>query len=392
MKKVLFLLLLLMFSLSLFSQNYDNAGVDYTKAFMIKNKAQRIKAFEAYIKKYPDPTKNSFLKIAYYWLAADYSITNQFGKAVRYANMALKFKDLPKDIKAKTYYVLAVSYGHVNSPVKDNKKALNFANKAISLAKSIGLKSLLAEAEKIKKKVSGPPPKTPEQKLKAMYFEGDFRGFVSYYKQVPHNLQVKTDIHELYAKSLLKLNKLDQALKEFNNLLEANKKPIYYAKIGSIYAKKAKKNKVFYDRAVTNFIRASVLYKKNGDSEKAKIAFKSAKFNYFEKYNFRAKVKKYNASLSKAQAKAKQNQRAISKLKREIRRYERRLRKEYYRDDLEPPAYEMEGLEKLKKKLRALQSGMTSQQSDEGEKLKQEEKRINKEFNALYEKIKSEMK
>jgi len=391
MKRFFILFFLSLFVISLLSQSYDNAGADYTKAFMIKDKAQRIKAFETYIKKYPDPTKNSFLKLAYYWLAADYSITKNFGKAVTYANKALKFNDLPKDIKAKTYYVLAVSYGHVNSPVKDNNKALNYANKAISLAKVVKLKDLLVEAEKIKKKVSGPPPKTPEQKLKSMYVEEDYLGFISYYKQVPHNLQVKTDIHELYAKSLYKLNKLDKALKEYNNLLESNKKPIYFTKIGEIYAKKAAKNKLFYDKAITNFIKASILYKKQNDNSKSSIALKNAKYNIFKKYGYFAKIKKYNASLQRAQAKAKQNQRAISKLKREIRRYKRRLRKEYYRDNLEPPAYELEGLEKLEKKLKALQSGMTSQQSDEGEKLKKEKTKIEKEFNSIYDKIKSEM-
>ena len=65
------------------TQDMENAGIDYTTALTKKAGAERIAAFETYIKNYPDPAQNVFTKLAYYWLTVDNYNSKNYDKAIR---------------------------------------------------------------------------------------------------------------------------------------------------------------------------------------------------------------------------------------------------------------------------------------------------------------------
>ena len=73
MKKVFFLIVLffLLIVSSAWGQNMENAGSDYTMALQKKGQ-ERVRAFEEYVKRYPDPKANVFTKYAFYWLALEH--------------------------------------------------------------------------------------------------------------------------------------------------------------------------------------------------------------------------------------------------------------------------------------------------------------------------------
>lgn len=388
------ILVLLLLSPGFSIQSDDDAEIsraqDYTNAILKKTPAEKIAAFKAYIKKYPD-TSQKFTKLAYYMLTVNYFYNDDYQKTVEYGEKTLKLGDLPtRGEQARLHLVIGNAYGIKRSPLYNKDRALNHTNQAISLARGHD-GEVLKTAMDLKKKLTGPPPKklTPEQKIKVLvYQDEDHRGAISFYKSLGSAEQKNPVIHETYATALMKSNQLDGALNEFKSLYAKNKKAILAKRIAEIYSKKAKRNKSHYDKSVDYYIEASILFKKEGNYSNSTAALKLAKFQLFEKYDFNTKIKRYNAKQKQSEASKAKNEAEIARLERELRKHKRYLRKTYEYNDLEPPAYENEKTEKLEKKIASLKSGGSASDDAEGRMLIQERKKIEKEFDDRVQEIK----
>ena len=112
MKKLTFLLLIVLVTLSVtYSQDYDNAGMDYTKAlYENKTASTRIIALKKYIITYKD-TSNKFVKLAYYQLALNYFENKNYSNAVKTGEKTFSLGDLGTGEEARLNLVLANSYG-----------------------------------------------------------------------------------------------------------------------------------------------------------------------------------------------------------------------------------------------------------------------------------------
>jgi tetratricopeptide (TPR) repeat protein len=341
----------------------------------------KIDALKAYIKKFPDTTKK-WTKLAYYQLAVEYFQTKDYSQAVNYGNKTIKIGPPGDGEEGRLYLIIANSYGVKSASIFNKDKALEWVGKAISFAQSKQLNDVLAEARKLKKSLSGPPPKkiSPEQQIKMNYSDGDYRAAIAFYRKLGAGDKSNPEIHKTYANSLFKANQFDSALKEFEALYGKDKQAIFAVRMADIYARKGSRNKALIDKAVDYYLEASVLYNKENKSSNSKAAYGKAEYQLFEKYGFNDKIKKYNQQLKKQQSSAQKNEEAIREKKRAIRKQERHIYRTYTSQDLAAPQYEQDKLNKLKRDLRALESGATPGATDEGAKLEEERKRIKKEL------------
>lgn len=384
MKKLFFIgVLILLFIIPIFSQNYENSGMDYTKAIMQKTIKARITAFKAYIKQYPDTTKR-FTKLAYYQLALNYFQNNNYSQAVKFGKKTKEFKDIGPGESARIYLILGNSCAIKNLSLYNKDLALKFTNKAISLAKSNKLNDVLSAAKNLKEKLTVPPPpsETSEQKMmRLVHQDEDYISAISFYKTLSSNNKQKNKIHKAYTIALLKSNRLDSALKEFKSMYENEKTGITAYRIGNIYEKKAKRNRKLYEVAAKYYVEAYLLYKKEEKRTNATSAKSYAKNMIVNKYNLQAKIDRYNAQQKKNQSSASRNKDEIASVKRQIRREKRRIDRAY--TDIEPPAYEYDKIDKLQKKLKSLKSGSTKSSDKEGLALQKEIKKVDIELNDL---------
>ncbi len=384
MKKLFFIgALILLFIIPIFSQNYENAGMDYTKAIMQKTIKARITAFKTYIQQYPDTTKR-FTKLAYYQLALNYFQNKNYSRAVRYGEKTERFKDLGHGETARIYLILGNSYAIKSLSLYNKDLALKYTNKAISLARANKLNDVLSAAKNLKGKLTVPPPpsETSEQKImRLVYQDEEYISAISFYKTLSSNDKQKNKIHKAYTIALLKSNRLDSALKEFM-LIYANEKTGATAyHIGNIYKKKAKRNRKLYGVAAKYYVEAYLLYKKEEKKTNAMSAKSYAKNMIVEKYNLQTKIDRYNAEQKKNQSSASKNKEEIASVKRQIRREKRRIDRAY--PDIEPPAYEYDKINKLQKKLKTLKSGTSTYSDKEGLALQRQIKKIDIELNDL---------
>jgi hypothetical protein len=355
-----------------------------------KSGAAKISALNTYIKKFPETTTR-WTRLAFYHLAVEYFQTRKYSQAVEYSNKTLKLGSLSEGEEGRLYLIIANSYGVKSASIFDKDKALQMANKAISFAQANKLKDVLSEAQKLKRQLSGPPPKkiSPEQQIKMHYSDMDYRAAISYYQKLGAADKSNPEIHKTYANALFKANRFDPALKEFKALSAKDKKGAFAFKIGEIYADKAKRNKILLDSAVNYYLEAHILYNKENSATNAKVALSKAEYYLFEKYGFNAKIKKYNEQLKKQQSSSEKNKTEILKAKRELRTHQRRLRREY--QDIDPPDFETRKTRNLEKKIAALESGVPAGATDEGAKLEKERKRIKNELNDLLAKVKKRL-
>jgi hypothetical protein len=190
MKKLFFIgALILLFIIPIFSQNYENAGMDYTKAIMQKTIKARITAFKAYIQQYPDTTKR-FTKFAYYQLALNYFQNKNYSQAVKYGKKTGGFKDLGHGETARIYLILGNSYAIKSLSLYNKDLALKYINKAISLARANKLNDVLSAAKNLKEKLTAPPPpsETSEQKImRLVYQDEEYISAISFYKTLSSN-------------------------------------------------------------------------------------------------------------------------------------------------------------------------------------------------------------
>jgi tetratricopeptide (TPR) repeat protein len=395
MKKVLFVTLFMALVVlpCLFGQTNADREVKRTQDFIAattKKGTVKVNALKAYVKEFPE-TSSRWTRLAHYHLAIGYFELKNFAKAVEYANKTLKIGSLEPGEEGRLYLVIANSYGVKSASIFNQDKALEFANKAVSFAQSKKLNDVLTQAKKLKRQLSGPPPKkiSPEQQIKMHYSDEDFSAAISYYQKLGAADKANPEIHKTYANALFKANRLDSALKEFKALYSKNKKAVFALRMADIYAKKARRNKALNDSAVNYYLEASVLYGKEGSSSNQRVAYKKAEFQLFEKYGFNKKVKALAAQQKKNQASAENNASQIRRTKRELRKLQTKIRKEYV--DIDPPPYVLDKVKELQKKIAALESGASPQATDAAAKLEEEKKKIQDELKSLLAKVKKQL-
>jgi tetratricopeptide (TPR) repeat protein len=341
----------------------------------------KINALKAYVKKFPDKSKK-WTKLAYYQLAVEHFQLKKYATAVQYADQCLKMGAPGPGEEGRLHLIIANAYGVKSASIFNQETAVKKVNKAISFAKAKKLNDVLAQAKKLKGKLTGPkkPKLTPEQKMKMLYSEEDYSGAIAHYRTLGAGDKANPEIHKLYANSLFKSRKFDSALKEYMALYGKEKKAQFAARIADINARKGRRNKALLDKAVDYYLEASLLYKKEGNNSNSRAAYGKAEYNLFEKYGYNAKIKAYNRKVQRQQSSAKKNTEAIAKKKREIKKQSRHMERTYTRNDLAAPQFERDKLAKLQKQLRALESGAPAGGDDEGDKLKEEHNRIKKEL------------
>ena len=394
MKRVMFVILLL--GLVVLPLLYGQADADrevartqeFIGATMQKGQA-KVDALKAYIKKFPETTSR-WTRLAHYHLSIGYFELKDYSQAADFANKTLKLGSLEPGEEGRLLLVIANCYGVKSASIFNQEKALEYAKKAISFAETNKLNDVLGEARKLKGQLSGPVKKEmpPEQKIKMLYSNAEYSEAISLYQSLGAADKANPEIHKTYANALFKANKLDSALKEFQDLYAKDKKAINALRIADIYAEKAKKNKALDDSAVNFYLEASVLYGKEGNSSNQNIAYKKAEFQMFEKYDFNKKVKALEAENRKNKASAEKNESEIRRAEYELRKLKRTIQRDYEMQDIDPPDYLTKKTTDLQKKITALKSGVSTQATDGIQNLEQEKKRIQTELNDLLTQVK----
>lgn len=402
MKKRLSGLLVLIMVFPVFADKDENVVRDYIKC-LVENKTPeaRIKCLEGYLQTYPD-TRKKFTRLAYCILALNHFDTKNYAKTVEIGENSLKIGGMDDGIRAKLLLAMGSAYGTSSSAVYNKNKARTYADQAMELAEKVGLEELAQKARRLKTRLIPPPtplktrlnapPKhrmTPVQKFKKLISQGLFCEAIAQYKKLPDTVKNNPDIRELYAKALLESGQLEAALKEFNRLYTENKKAKYARRISEVYEKKAIHNRTFYKNSSSYLIEASMLYRIEGDQSNADAAIKKAKYNYYELYNLHKRIDDYIKKSKQKSLSEQENDQKIRRIRHMIRKEKRRLEKLY--PDIDPPAYELKPLNKLKKDLELINSGpkpADAEDKEEAEILAQMEK-VDKEFDALVAQVKS---
>lgn len=393
MRKLLMVLSILMILVfTAFPQDYDNAGMDYTKAlYENKTSSARITAFKSYINKYTDTT-NKFVRLAYYQLALNYFESRKYKSAIQTGEKTLKLGSLGTGEESRLSLVLANSYGIKSYSGFNKEKALRYTNKAISLGQKAGDQKVISTAKKLKKSLTGPPPRklSPEQKIKMHYGDEEYRKAISYYGTLGAADKNNSEINRIYAYSLFKAKRYDTALKQFLSLYSKEKKGVFPKYIGDIYASKAKKVSKYYDLSAAFYLEASLLYKKEKSFSNQKIAAGKAKVQLENKYNYKAKYRKYQLDSKKLQSSTQKNEKAIRDAKRAVRKFKSYLRKTY--TNIQAPQFETDKLKNLEAKAANLEAGGNSSGGDAGgEALLKLRDKIDKEYKNLLSKAKEKL-
>jgi hypothetical protein len=191
-------------------------------------------------------------------------------------------------------------------------------------------------------------------------------------------------IFEIYARSMMKAGRMDAALKEFSDAYAKTRKAINAERLGNIYLAKAEKEKKFLDNAINYQIEAGLLYQKEKNSSRQAALLKNAEYWLYEKYNYNAKISKYNASVKPVKP-APSNDKAIKELQYKYDKLDRELQRKYV--DIEMPGYEQDKLDAIQAEIDKLKKGGDQPANDPNaalaQELKKEEARIEAEFAAL---------
>jgi hypothetical protein len=370
------------------AQNLENAGIDYTTALQKKPGAERIAAFDAYIKNYPDPVQNVFTKLAYYWLTVDNYNTKNYSKAIRNGEKAVQLGGMEAKLEASVYLILGSSYGADNN--KTN--ALKWADKAIAFAQKHSISDIAKQAQALKNELSGAPKKPARQltsleKIGQLYTAKKYSEAIDMYNTFGANDKNDDKIFEIYARSLMKAGKLDAALRELSDVYAKNLKAINAERLGNIYLAKAEKEKKNIDNAIAYQIEAGLLYQKEKNNSRQAALMKNAKYWLYEKYDYNDKIKKYNASL-KAAKPVVNNDKEIKELQYKYDKLDRELQRKYV--DIEMPGYEQDKLDKIMEQINKLKSGAGNSPANDSnaaqaQELEKEKVRIEAEFKSLVE-------
>ena len=291
-------LILLLAGSFAWTQDMENAGIDYTTAMTKKAGAERIAAFETYIKNYPDPAQNIFTKLAYYWLTFDSYNSKNYDKAIRNGEKAIaQLGGLEAKLEAAVYWMLGSSFGVKSFSGYNQEKALKWAEKAIDFAQKKDVSDIAKQAQALKNELSGivkqpVKPLTNLEKIGLLYNQKKYEEVISLYNSFGETDKSDEKIFEIYARSLMSANKLDAAVKEFTEAYAKNRKAINAERLGNIFLAKAKKDKKFYDQAINYYIEAGLLYKNEKNTTRQDALLKNAQYWLFEKVRFQRQDQK----------------------------------------------------------------------------------------------------
>jgi len=389
MKLKAIVLILLLAGTFVFAQNMENAGIDYTTALAKASVGERIAALEAYIKNYPDPAQNVFTKLAYYWLTVNYYNNKNYEKAIRNGEKAMALGGLEAKLEATVYLIMGNSFGVKSYSGSSQEKALKWADKALDFAQKNEVADIIKDAQTLRNELTGATAKpakelTSLEKIGVLYTQKKYEEAISKFNTFSESEKNDEKIFEIYARSLMSANKLDAAVKEFSDAYAKNRKAINAERLGNIYLEKAKKDKKFYDQAINFYIEAGLLYQNDKNSSRQAALLKNAQFWLFEKYDFNAKIKKYNATVKPVKP-VTSNDKEIKKLERDYDKLERQLNETY--GDVEMPAYEQEKLDKIQSQIDKLKAGNAKPADDPNAaaaaELLKEQQRIEAEFKTL---------
>ena len=384
-KTLLVALIMLMVGAFAWSQNLENAGIDYTTALTKKGGPERISAFESYIKNYPDPAQNVFTKLAYYWLTVDYYNSKNYDKAIRNGEKAVALGGMEAKLEAGVYLILGSSFG----ANKNKDKALSWAEKAIEFSRSKGIGDIAKQAQALKDELSGAAkkpakPLTSLEKIGLLYNQKKYEEAISMFNSFDQKDKSDDTIFEIYARSLTGAGKLDAAVKEFTDAYAKSRKAVNAERLGNIYLAKSKKDKSFLDNAISYQIEAGLLYQKEKNSSRQAALLKNAKYWLYEKYDYNAKIKKYNATVKQVKP-VVSNDKEIKRLQYEYDKLERELARKYV--DIEMPGYEQDKLDKIQEQISKLKAGNSQSSEDPNsavaQELMKEQQRIEAEFKTL---------
>lgn len=376
------------------AQDAENAGIDYTTALQKKAGAERIAALETYIKNYPDPAQNVFTKLAFYFLTVDYYNTKNYDKAIRNGEKAVQLGGMEPKLEAGVYLMLGSSYGATNN--KD--KALTWADKAAAFAQKHGIGDIAKQAQALKNELSGAPkqpakPLTSLEKIGQLYTAKKYNEAIDMFNSFGQNDKNDEKIFEIYARCLMGAGKMDAALKEFSDAYAKNRKAINAERLGNIYLAKAQKEKKFYDSAINAQIEAGLLYGKENNSKRRDALMTNAKYWLYEKYDYNARIKKYNASVKPVKP-VVSNDKEIKRLQYEYDKLDRELQRKYV--DIEMPGYEQDRLDKIQAEITKLKSGAggapaSDPNAAQAQELEKEKQRIESEFKSLTDKARAKL-
>lgn len=368
------------------AQNLENAGIDYTTALQKKPGGERIAAFEAYIKNYPDAGQNVFTKLAYYWLTVDNYKVKGYDKAIRNGEKAVQLGGMEAKLEAGVYLILGSSYGASNN----KEKALIWAEKAASFAQSHGIADIARQANALKNEVSGAPkqparPLTSLEKIGQLYQANKYNEAISMYNSFGAGDKNDEKIFEIYARSMMKAGKLDAAMKEFSDAYARSRKAINAERLGNIYLAKSEREKKFLDNAISYQLEAGLLYGRENNSKRRDALMTNAKYWLYEKYNYNAKIKKYNSQVKPVKP-APSNDKAIKELQFKYDKLDRELQRKYV--DIEMPAYEQDKLDAIQAEIDKLKKGANAPAANDpnaalAHDLEKEKVRIEAEFKSL---------
>lgn len=388
-KLILITMTLALLLLPLVGQDDVGYTKDYIDAMQKPAGNARIAALKAYVTKYPDTT-GQFTRLAYYWLALDYFQVKNYGECIKRGEARLKMGNFGPGEEARLTLVLANCYGITGDPNFNKEKALQHVNKAIKLGNTANDKQVVSTAQTLKKSLSGPAPKklTPEQKIKQAYGMESFGEAISIYRGMSAADKGNPEILKIYANSLLKTKKYDSALAEFQKLYGIDKKAAHAKKIADIYNRKAARNKALYDQAAEWYVRSGFLYENEGSASNKKIAFQKAFVALATKHGFEKQRKALERKQKANRASASRNAELIKKKKRDLRKLQRQIQREYEMQGYQAPQWLTDKVTQTQKEIAALQAGGSTSDLDAAKKLQDLRKTIEKELEALKTKVK----
>jgi len=385
-KSLVAALIILLIGAFAWSQDLENAGIDYTTALQKKPGAERIAAFETYIKNYPDPVQNIFTKLAFYWLTVDNYNSKNYDKAIRNGEKAVKLGGMEAKLEAGVYLILGSSYGATGN----KEQAVKWAEKAAEFSQKNGIGDIAKQAQALKNELSGAPkqpakPLTSLEKIGQLYNQKKYDEAISMFNSFGQNDKNDEKIFEIYARCLMGAGKLEAAVKEFSDAYAKSRKGINAERLGNIYLAKSQKDKKFYVSAINYQIEAGLLYQKEKNPARQDALLKNAKYWLYEKYDYNAKIKKYNATVKPVKP-VVSNDKEIKRLQYEYDKVERELARKYV--DIEMPGYEQDKLDKIQEQISKLKTGSGQQSGEDSnsaaaQELMKEQQRIEAEFKTL---------
>lgn len=380
MKKMIIALVCTALAVPLMAQDYNYAGMDYTKALLKKPLSAKIEALREYIDKYPD-TNQKFTKLAYYQLASSYFSADSYENAITFGKKTLSimsFESNPNEV-AKTHLLLGNSYGIKSSPQFNREEALNHINKAISLATQMNDQQILGSAQDLKEKLSGPPPKqeTPEQKFLRLYKDGMYRDAAAQYQKLTADQQAAGINRTVYAKALEKANQLTRAAEVYLEMYQESPKGTTAYELAKIYDTQNK-----YDQAIDYYLDSSLLYQKENNYNNSKIARTKARVVLQNKYNYDAAYQKAKNSLEANRQSSDQREKAIRDKERELRKLDLEIRSIENETGFAAPPHLLDKKENLQREIARLKSGQDSPNpaNKEYQEFEQLKKKIDAEF------------